>query len=511
MRWPKWRPICAGRATLAREGCYAFRRRAVRLSQFSAMAPKINPSAPRKVARVPNDATRKFQRALAPAASSAPRARPAKIDCPRSLTQVPGPDFLDTASLQMGKIPNIWRQAQPFCARRGPSALKNKRSGKNPLRPALAGLLFIALCFCAELKPAAAEERHVSVYGFADYIDPMVIEDFTKETGITISYDAYGSSESLDAQALRGKSDFDVMIVPGRVLPSLIAGGQVQQLDKTKLPNSKNLWPEIMARLGAYDRGNQYAVNYLWFTIGLAYNSGRLKEILGDAAAAAWQGAGGESLASWDALFRPENLRKFAGCGVSVLDSGEDLFAITLIYLKADPAATRPTLLKWAADVLSVMRRNAKKFDWAGYADALAAGDICLAVGQSVDSFRARDRAREAGSDVEIEFAIPKEGSLMLLDNLAIPAGARHSKEAYAFIDFLLRPEIAARNTNYTHLASGVLAAKAAIDPRIAQDAALYPSDSVMHRLFAAPYRDPLSQKALAREWARIKAGKPSP
>lgn len=411
----------------------------------------------------------------------------------------------------MGKIPNIWRPARRSCARRDPSALKDQRSGKSPLRPAFAGLLLIALCFCAELYPAGAQERRVSVYGFADYIDPKVIEDFTKETGITVTYDAYDATQPLDTQALWEKSDFDVVIVSGHVLPGLIAKGQVQKLDKAKLPNSKNLWPEIMARLSTFDRGNQYAVNYLWFTIGLAYNAGRLREILGDAAAAAWQGAGGESLASWDVLFRPENLRKFAGCGVSVLDSGEDLFAIALIYLKAGPAASRPALLKWAADVLSVMRRNARKFDSAGYADALAAGDICLADGQSVDSFRARDRAREAGSDVEIEFAIPKEGSLMLLDNLAIPAASRHPEEAHAFIDFLLRPDIAARNTNYTHLASGVLAAKAAIDPRIAQDAALYPSDPVMHRLFAVPYRDPSSQKALAREWERIKAGKPSP
>jgi len=412
----------------------------------------------------------------------------------------------------MGRIPNSWRQAQLPFPRRESSALRNKRPFKHPLRAAIAALFFIQHGFCAQPAPAAANERRVSVYGFADYIDPKVIEDFTKETGIAVTYDAYDSPESLDTQVLSGESGFDAVIVPGRGLQRLIAAGRLQTLDKTKLPNSTKLWPEIMVRLSTYDPGNQFAVNYLWFTIGLAYNAGRLKDVLGDAAAAAWQGPpAGESLASWDILFRPENLRKFAGCGVSVLDSGEDLFAIALIYLKSDPSSTRPSLLKWAADVLTVMRHNAKKFDSAGYADALATGDICLALGQSVESFRARARAAEAGNDVEIDFAIPREGSLMLLDNLAIPAGAPHAEEAYAFIDFLLRPDIAARNTNYTHLASGVFAAKAAIDPRIAGNTALYPSDSVLHRLYAAPNRDPQSQKTIAREWARIKAGKPSP
>jgi putrescine transport system substrate-binding protein len=427
--------------------------------------------------------------------------------CPGIQLQV----FLNAGRLQMGKIPSIWRQAKLPPSHCGRSDFQRMWAYKHPQRPAIVALFLFGHCSYAELAPAAAEERLVSIYGFADYMDPKIIEDFSKETGIAVTYDAYDSPESLEAQPVSGKSGFDVVIVPGRELQRLIAEGRVQKLDKTKLPNSAKLSPDIMARLSAYDPGNQYAVNYLWFTLGLAYNAGRLKELLGDAAAAAWQGSAGDSLATWDVLFRPESLRKFAGCGVAVLDSGEDLFAIALISLKADPASMRPTYLKWAGDVLSVMRRNIKKFDSAGYADALANGDICLALGQSVESLRARDRAREAGSDVEIGFAIPKEGSLMLLDNLAIPAGAQHVEEAHAFIDFLLRPEIAARTTNFTHLASGILAAKAAIDPRIAENASLYPSDSVLHRLFAAPNRDPAAQKTIAREWARIKAGKGSP
>jgi putrescine transport system substrate-binding protein len=383
----------------------------------------------------------------------------------------------------------------------------NTPSSEVRMKTVLVMILVLGLTSCGLLVSAIAQEKVVNVYGWGDYIDPKVIEDFTKETGIKVTYDAYDSNEVIEGQALGGKTRFDVVIVPGRHLQRLIAAGQLQRLDKTKLPNSRNLWPEVMARLGVYDPGNQYAVNYLWFTMGLAYNVGKIKEVLGDAAADAWRGPSNESRISWDVIFRPESQRKFASCGVMLPDSGEDMFAIALIYFKADPASMRPTLLKYAADLLSIAKRKAN-FDSSGIADALVNGDICLALGQSFESFRARDRAREADSEVEIDFAIPKEGSLMLLDNLAIPTDAHHVEEAYAFIDFLLRPEVAARNTNFTHLASGVLVPKPAIDARLAENASLYPDESVMHRLFAAPYRDPASQKAIDREWARIKSGK---
>jgi putrescine transport system substrate-binding protein len=384
-----------------------------------------------------------------------------------------------------------------------------RRLDKLQMRTLLTIVLTLGLGACGPLAPASAQEKVVNVYGWSDYIDPKVMEDFTAETGIKVTYDAYDSAAVI-GEALGGKTGFDVVIVPGRELQRRIAAGQFQRLDNSKLPNSRNLWPEVMARLAVYDPGNQYAVNYLWFTMGLAYNVDKLKEVLGDAAADSWQGSN-EPAASWDTIFKPESLRKFAGCGVMIPDNGEDMFAIALIYLKADPASLRPSVIKWAAGFLNITSRKAKTFDSTGYAEALASGDICLAVGSSAESFRARDRAREADSDVEIDFAIPKEGSLMLLDNLAIPANAQHVEEAYAFIDFLLRPEVAARNTNFTHIASGVLAAKAAIDARLAENTSLYPGDSVMHRLFAAPYRDTAAQKTIGREWATIKAGKYSP
>jgi putrescine transport system substrate-binding protein len=382
-----------------------------------------------------------------------------------------------------------------------------------PMRVFRVAVCGFGLWMSGVLLPAFGQGGIVNVYGWSDYVDPKVIEDFTKETGIKVAYDAYNSDETLEARLQAGKTGYDVVIVSGRVLQRQIAAGLYLRLDKSKLPNGKTLWPEIMARLAVYDPGNQYAVNDMWFTAGLAYNIEKAKELAGGAPADASLAAQAAPLPaslfdSWNILFKPENLKKFSSCGVDVLDSPEDVFAIALQFLRLDPASTRQADLKRAADLLSGIRRDVKKFESSEYADALAKGDICLAVGYSGDSFRARDRAREAENGIEIDYAVPKEGAPILLDNLAILKGAPHVEEAYALIDFLLRPGIAARNTNCTHLANGVLASVPLIDKAISGNKSIYPSAAVMQRLFAPGNHDPAAQKAIARDWDRIKQGK---
>ncbi len=390
-----------------------------------------------------------------------------------------------------------------------PNQMTGPRTGprticKLHIKNSVAALWVFGLCLCGQLLPAFGQERTVSVYGWGDYIDPKIIEEFTKETGLKVAYDAYDSNEALEARLLTGKTGFDVVIVSGSVLQRQIAAGLYQKLDKTKLPNSEVLWPEVMARLGTYDPGNQFAVNYMWFTAGIAYNVERAEELFGDAAADA-------SLNSWDILFKPGKLKKFAGCGITVLDSGEEMFAIALNYLRANPASIRPSDLRLAVELLSGMRRYVKKFDSADFADSLANGDTCLGIGYSGDSFRARDRAREADNGIEIDYVIPKEGSLILLDNLAIPKDAPHVEEAYAFIDFLLRPAIAARNTNFTRRANGVLASKSSISKDVVENKSIYPDAATMQRLFAVANRDPAARKTIIREWERIKTGRVGP
>ncbi|WP_036255678.1 polyamine ABC transporter substrate-binding protein [Methylocapsa acidiphila] len=344
---------------------------------------------------------------------------------------------------------------------------------------------------------AIAQERVVNVYNWSDYIDPKVIEEFTKETGVKVVYDTYDSNEVLETRLLAGKTGYDVVVPSGPFLQRQIAAGLYQKLDKAKLKNLKNLWPEVMGRLAAYDPGNQYAINYMWFTTGLAYDVEKARERLG-----------GETPNSWDVVFRPEILKKFVDCGVYVLDSPEDLFSVALQYLRLNPDSRNQNDLKRAADLLGVARRNVKKFHSSEYINALASGDICLAVGWSGDSFQAHNRAREAQNDVVIDYVIPKEGTLMSLDNLAIPKDAPHVEEAYAFIDFLMRPEIAARNTNATNFANGVLASKPLVNKDILDNKAIYPDPATMARLFTVRAYDPATQKFITREWTRVKTGK---
>ena len=353
------------------------------------------------------------------------------------------------------------------------------------------------LAFAMLAAPALAQEKVVNVYNWSDYIDPKALDDFSKETGIKVVYDTYDSNETLETKLLAGNTGYDVVVPSATFLQRQIKAGVYQKLDKSKLPNLKGMWPEVMARLAAYDPGNQYAVNYMWFTTGIAFNVDKAKQRMG-----------GKPIDSWDTVFKPENLRKFADCGVYMLDSPEDVFTSELKYLGANPDSKNPADIKRAADALMRVKPFVKKFHSSEYINALANGDICLAVGWAGDTFQARARAKEAGNGVDIDYVVPKEGALMSLDNLAIPKDAPHVAEAYAFIDFLLRPEIAARNTAATNFANGVIASKPLIDKEILENPSIYPREDGLKNLFVVSPYDQATQKIVTREWTRVKTGK---
>ena len=354
-------------------------------------------------------------------------------------------------------------------------------------------------CFFAVLAAtttALAGERVVNVFNWSDYVDPSVLEDFTRETGVKVVYDTYDSNEMLEARLLAGDTGYDVVVPSATFLQREIAAGVLQPIDRRKLVNARNIWPEIDNRLARFDPGNQHAINYMWYTTGVAYDVAKIKERLG------------KPITSWDQVLRPEALKKLADCGVYMLDSPEDMFAIALNYLKLDPNSKNPKDLKRAADLLTSLRRYVKKFHSSEYINALANGDICLAIGWSGDSLQARNRAREAGADVDIAYVIPSEGSLLSLDNLAIPKDARHLDEAYLFIDYLLRPDIAARNSVATNFANGVAPSRPLIDKAVANDPSVYPSDPTMRRLFTVTAPDQAVQKMITRMWTTVKTGR---
>ena len=368
------------------------------------------------------------------------------------------------------------------------------------LHPSLAHALVIAAA-CAAIAPAAAQsnrERVVNVYNWSDYIAPTVVEDFNKESGIKVGYDTFDSSDTLETKLLAGKSGYDVVVPTGYFLERQIKAGVVQKLDKARLPNLANLWPEISQRLAKYDPGNEYAVNYMWGTTGIGYNARKAREVLGP----------NGTIDSWDIVFKPETLAKFKDCGVHLLDASDDILAAALHYLGLDPNSGNEADLQKAADLVMKIRPYVRKFHSSEYLNALASGEICLVVGYSGDIKQSQKRAVEAKNGVEIAYAIPKEGAQLWFDNLAIPRDAKNVAEANEFINYLQRPEVAAKNTNFISYANGNLVSQKFIDKSILDDKAIYPNEATMRKLYTIGAPDPKTQRLINRLWTRIKTGR---
>ncbi len=346
--------------------------------------------------------------------------------------------------------------------------------------------------------PAAATERIVNFYNWSDYIAPTVLADFEKETGIKVNYDTFDSNDLLEIKLLAGNAGYDLVVPTGYFLERQIKVGVFQKLDKSKLPNLVNAWDEIARRLAAYDPGNQYAVNYMWGTTGIGYNVAKAMEILGS----------GGSIDSWEAVFKPQNIAKFKECGVYMLDASDDGLAAALHYLGLDPNTTEPADLSRAADALIAVRPYVRKFHSSEYINALAAGDACLAIGYSGDVKQAQRRAAQAKNGVEIGYTIPKEGAMLWFDNLAIPKDAKNVAAAHALVDYLLDPEVAAKNTNFLSYANGNAASRAFIDRAILDDRSVYPDEAMMERLYTITAHDQKTQRLMNRLWTRIKTGR---
>jgi putrescine transport system substrate-binding protein len=353
------------------------------------------------------------------------------------------------------------------------------------------------LIAAAALAPAQPE-RVVNFYNWSDYIDPTVLDDFSKATGIRVRYDTFDSNDTLEAKLLAGKSGYDVVVPTGYFLARQIAAGVFRKLDKSELPNLVNAWPEIANRLASYDPGNQYAVNYMWGTTGIGYNVKAAREILG----------AGAAIDSWNDVFNPEMIAKFQACGVHLLDSSDDIMPAALHYLHLDPNSSDPGDLQKAADLIVKIRPYVRKFHSSEYLNALATGEICFVVGFSGDIKQAQKRAAEVKGGIEVGYAIPKEGAQLWFDNLAIPNDAPDAAEAHALINYLLKPDVAAKNTNFVSYANGNLPSQKFVDKTILDDRTIYPDAATMAKLYIITAHDQKTQRLINRLWTRIKSGR---
>jgi putrescine transport system substrate-binding protein len=376
------------------------------------------------------------------------------------------------------------------------------------LRTTLVGLFAtFALAACGKkdaapaeaAKPAAtaAEEKVVNVYNWSDYIDPAVLEAFQKETGIKVNYDTYDSNEVLQTKLLAGKTGYDVVVPGGNFLERQIKAGVYRKLDKSKLPNWSNLDPEVLRRLALHDPGNEHAVDHMWGTDGIGYNVDKIKAI--DPTA---------PVDSWKMVFDPAWAAKFQKCGISVLDAPDEIIAVALAYLGKDPNSQNEADLKAAEDMLLKIRPYVRMIHSSSYIDALANGDICVALGWSGDVLQAKARAEEAGQGVKIAYSVPKEGTIIWFDSYAIPADAPHPDNAHAFINYMMKPEVAAKNSNLVQYANGNLASLQFMDDVVNNNPSVYPSAEVKAKLFPNLAKSDGFTRQLNRTWTRFTTGK---
>jgi len=357
----------------------------------------------------------------------------------------------------------------------------------------------VALGWVLSASPVQAQDRkELRIFNWSDYVNPEVLDAFKTETGITVVYDTFDQMETVETKLLAGKTGYDLVVVTASFLPRHIPLGLYAPIDPAKVPNLKNAWPEIQQRLAKYDPGNKVAVNYMWGTTGIGYNVAKVKERLGNDAV----------IDSWSVVFDVERLKKLSNCGVHVLDAVEEMFPAALRYLGLDPDSKSEADLNKAGDLLRKIRPHIQKFHSSEYINALANGDICLAVGYSGDVLQAKKRAGEAKNKVEISYVIPKEGALMWFDSFVIPKDAGNQDAALAFIDFVNRPAMAAKNSDFIQYANGNLASKPLLSAEVRDNPGIYPPDAVMARLYTITPYDQKTQRVVNRLWTRVKSGR---
>jgi putrescine transport system substrate-binding protein len=347
----------------------------------------------------------------------------------------------------------------------------------------------------APAQQAAA--RVVNVYNWSDYIDPAMLEKFSVETGIRVRYDVFDSNEVLETKLLTGQSGYDVVVPSAYFLERQIKAGVFRPLDRSKLHNLRNIDPDIARLAAAHDPGNEHSVVYMWGTTGIGYDAGKVAEIMHEA-----------PVDSWSFVFEPQVISRFKDCGVSMLDDPTDMVATMLLWLGKDPNSESEADLELAEEKLLAIRPYIRAIHSSQYIDDLANGEVCVVVGYSGDVLQAARRAAEAGSTHEIAYSIPREGALMWFDTLAIPADAPHPDEAHAFIDFLLRPDVAAANSNFVQYASANAAAMTLLDAKLRDDASIYPPPDVKSRLRPNLAKSEQFTRDLNRTWTRFTTGR---
>lgn len=359
----------------------------------------------------------------------------------------------------------------------------------------LLGSLALLLSLAAQaVEGEGQEEKVLRLYNWADYFAPDTISAFTKETGIRVIYDVMDSSETLEAKLMAGRSGYDLIFPGDTVAERLMRAGSLQPLDKSRLQHLADIEPGLQRLQQAYPHSREAVVPYTWGTIGLTYNADLIRQRMKDA-----------PVDSLDMLFKPELAAKFADCGISIVDSPDEVLAVVLHYLGRDPRSGKAEDLAAALALLKGLKPYVRKFQ-SQPVTQLVNGDICLSLGYSGDMTQARRAVAEAGQTTDFEYRLPKEGSTVWMDTMAIPVDAPHPDYAYAFINFVMRPANMAAITNSTGYPTASAKARSMVDATMTANPDIYLDEASYGRLIPGQDIAQSQMRARMRAWTRFKS-----
>jgi putrescine transport system substrate-binding protein len=342
----------------------------------------------------------------------------------------------------------------------------------------------------------AGASKVLNLYIWSDYLAANTLSDFEKQTGIKVHVAYFDTNETLETKLLAGSSGYDIVVPTASYFERQIKAGAFLELDKSKLPNLKNMDAQLMAKVALHDPGNAHGVIYMWGTNGIGYNEKMVKALMPDA-----------PLDSWRLVFDPTVAAKVAKCGISLLDSPAEVMRAVYSYLGKDPNSQSAADLAQAEAVLLKIRPYIRNFSSSEYIEALANGDLCISVGYNGDVMQARDRAREANKGIEIKYAVPKEGSILWFDMLGIPKDAPDPESAYAFMNYMMTPQVIADVSNFKRYANGNAASLPLVLPAVKDDPGIYPPPDQRQSLAVQLADSPEQTRAITRVWQKFKTG----
>ncbi len=364
---------------------------------------------------------------------------------------------------------------------------------------ALGAVFLVALqssCTTDRSASTASGEKVVNVYNWADYIAPDTLEKFEAEYGIKVNYDLYDSSPVVDVKLLAGSSGYDVVIHSNQFSSRLTPIGIYEKLDYSRLDNIRHLDQDLIEQIDVYEKTRGYGIPYHWGTTGYAYNADMVRERLGD-----------HPMDSGDVIFDPDVVSKLADCGVSLLDGATDLIPMVLAYLGRETNALDYENLAAAEAQLKLVLPYILYFSNQKMATDLSNKEVCVAMSWSGDYITAQRRATEAGLDMDLRYTIPKEGSGLWVDGVYMPSDAPHKDNAYLFLNFLMRPDIAADIAKEVGYANSNKASRELMSAEMLNNPAIYPNEDVFKITYPILTADPKRERPRTRSFARIKSG----